>query len=264
MFLKKSFIIGLSFISFANAITLQDLINIAKENNPVLKQKSLDIKIQESIEKQAKAKRFGEVDIYGSYNRYEGDRVLYPISVPINPVNLVGAKNQFVAGISYSVPIFTGFQIKNSIEATNLGKKIKEIQYKLTKNEIIYNIKAIYIKILSLQKQKEAFELYDKSLQELYKNINEMVKVGKKPEVDLLKVKYDLENVKSVINEIENNINSLKAALKTLAGKEDIDLSHIEEISFTKNYPQVESFKLITSLDTVKQLLKNLCCFLFH
>lgn len=253
--IKKSFIAGFIFVSFANAITLQDVIQIAKENNPVLKQRYIDIKIQESVEKQAKAKKFGEVDVFGSYNRYEGSRVLYPISTPIDPKSIVGAKNQFITGISYTVPIFTGFQIEKSIEIADLEKTLKESQYKLTKNEIIYNIKTIYIKILSLKKQEETFKTYKESLQELYKNINEMVKLGKKPEIDLLKVQYDLENVEATIKKIENNIDSLKEALKSLAGREDIDLSNIEDINLTKDYPKVESLEVIKSLDAMQQIL---------
>lgn len=253
--IKKSFIAGFIFVSFANAITLQDIIQIAKENNPVLKQRYIDIKIQESVEKQVKAKKFGEVDVFGSYNRYEGSRVLYPMSTPIDPKSIVGAKNQFITGISYTVPIFTGFQIEKSIEIADLEKTLKESQYKLTKNEIIYNIKTIYIKILSLKKQEEAFKTYKESLQELYKNINEMVKLGKKPEIDLLKVQYDLENVEATIKKIENNIDSLKEALKSLAGREEIDLSNIEDINLTKDYPEVESLEAIKSLDAIQQIL---------
>ncbi|SNZ08060.1 Outer membrane protein TolC [Persephonella hydrogeniphila] len=254
MFFKKILLTWLLVASSVYAVSLQEIIQTAKENNPVLKQKSIEIKIQQATEKRKKAERFGEIDIFGAYNRYEGKRILYPISAPVNPRSIIGAENQFIGGISYSVPIFTGFQIEKSIEVANIGKKIKEIQYRLTKNEIIYNIKVIYMKILSLQKQREAFKTYKNSLQELYKNIKEMVEVGRKPEVDLLKVKYDLENVEATIQKIENSINSLKAALRSLSGIEDLDLSELEDISFSKSYPEANNFQLINNLDTFKQI----------
>jgi outer membrane protein TolC len=254
MILKKSFIISLAVVSLTYAVSLEEIIQTAKENNPVLKQKSIEIKIQDAVEKQKKAERFGEVDIFGAYNRYEGSRTLYPISVPLNPQSVVGAENQFIGGISYSVPIFTGFQIKKNIEIAGLGKKLKEIRYRLTKNEIIYNIKVLYLKILSLQKQKKALETYRNSLQELYKNINEMVKVGRKPEVDLLKVRYDLEDVNASVQEIENNINSLKESLKALSGKEDLDLSTLEEVSLSSEYPEINLLQNVEKLDSIKQI----------
>ncbi len=241
--------IFLFFISFSYGITLQEIITAAKNNNPVLKQKELDIKIQEAKKKQSKAKRFGQIDIYGSYNKYEDPRILYPISPPLNPLNLVGAENQFIGGISYSVPIFTGFKLKNTVKISKIGKTLKEIQYKLTKNQIIYNIRTIYIKILSLEKQKKAFEEYKKSLEKLYSDVEEGVKVGKKAEVDLLKVEYDIKNTQATIEKLKNSIKALKAGLKTLAGKEDLDLSHLEDIKLSKNIPLINT----NNLDFIKQ-----------
>ncbi len=256
---KRAFLISLLIFGISQAVTLDEVIKTAKENNPVLLEKKLDIKIQKQIEKQKKANRFGEIDIFGAYNRYEDPRILYPISPPINPKTIIGAENQFIAGISYSVPIFTGFQITRSIEIAHLGKKIKEIQYKLTKNQIIYNIKTIYLKILSLQKQKEAFKAYRTSLEELYKNVEEGVKVGKKAEVDLLKVEYELKNTEAIIDKINNSIKALKEALKTLAGKE-IDLSKIEDIKPTKNWnvpPSIENLLLVKQVKTSEEISKK-------
>jgi outer membrane protein TolC len=245
-------IILLFFFSVINAysITLQEIIETAKKYNPVLKEKEIEIKIQKAKFLKAKAEKFGEFGLYGSYNRYENPRILYPISPPLNPLNIVGAENQFIAGVSYTVPIFTGFQLKNNIKISKIGETLKKIQYRLTKNEIIYNIRTIYIKILSLEKQKKAFEEYKKSLDKLYLDVKEKVKVGKKAEVDLLKVEYDIKNVESNIRKIKNSILSLKAALKTLSGKDDIDLSHFEDISLSSSYPQKAELK---KLDFYKQ-----------
>ncbi len=233
----------------AKAITLDEVIQTALTNNPVLKQKELDVKIQEKRVKQSRADRFGEIDIFGAFNRYEDKRILYPISPPIKPPSIVGAENQTILGVSYTVPLFTGFRLENRIKINQLGKVLKEIQYRLTKNQIIYNIKSVYIKILSLQKQKEAFLEYKKSLKKLYENVEEEVKVGKKAEVDLLKVEYDLKNVEATIEKIKNSIKSLKQALKTLSGREDLDLSNLKEIKFSK----VPELKSIKSLDRFKQ-----------
>jgi len=252
---REAFLLSLFIFGFSNGITLDELIKTAKENNPILLEKKLDINIQKQIERQKKTIRFGEIDIFGVYNRYEDPRILYPISPPINPKNLIGAENQFIAGISYSVPIFTGFQIKRSVEIAHLGKKIKEMQYRLTKNQIIYNIRTIYLKILSLQKQKEAFKAYKDSLKELYKNVKEGVKVGKKAEVDLLKVEYELKNTEAILDRINNSIKALKEGLKTLAGK-DIDLSNIEEIKLTKSWKIPSSIENLLTVKQVKTLEK--------
>ncbi|WP_457642224.1 TolC family protein [Persephonella sp.] len=249
-----SIYILLSF-SFAYPVTLNELIDLAEKNSPVLKEKALDIKIKEVKKKQIHKKKFGEIHLFGSFNRFEDPRILYPITPPIDPRNLVGAKNQFITGISYSVPIFTGFEIEKNTEISILAKRVKEIEYLLTKNQLIYNIKSIYLKILSLQKQKKALISYKQSLIELYKNIQESVKVGKKPEVDLLKVDYQIESVEAEIEKVKNSIYALKSALKTIIGKKDINLSVIEDVRLTEldNFNRTQLLKNINSLDTLKQ-----------
>jgi len=60
---------------------------------------------------------------------------------------------------------------------------------------VFFNIKTIYLKILSLEKQLNSAKAYKNSLKKLKKDIQEAVKLGKKPEVDLLKVQYKLEKI---------------------------------------------------------------------
>ena len=252
--MKKGVILTLAIVSFSYGISLDTLIQTAKKYNPVLNEKVLELKAQYHVVKQRRATRFGEIDIYGAYNRYEDPRILYPLSPPINPKNIIGAENQFIAGISYSVPIFTGFKITKSIKISELGKTLKQSQLNLTKNQIIYNLKVLYIKVLSLEKQLFAFKEYKKSLDVLYKNVKDAVKEGKKAEVDLLKVDYERKNVEATIDKIKNSINTLKSAIKTIVGKRDIDLSKLEDIK-PETFPQKDlALAKINTLDRIKQV----------
>ncbi len=248
----KKFVILVFFTlyTFSHAINLEELIQEAEKSNPVLKQKKLDIKIQKALRKSKRAEKFGEIDLDFMLNRYEDKRILYPITPPINPYNLVGARNQLISRISYTLPLFTGFKLENSIEISKMGETLKEISYRLTRNQVIYNIRVLYIQILSLEKQKKAFLEYKKSLEQLYRDVKEKVSLGKKAYVDLLKVEYDIKDVEANIEKIKNDISSLKAGIKVLVGK-DINLSEIEDISLSDNF-KIE--KSISSLGKLKEV----------
>ena len=251
--MKKGIFLTLAMVSFSYAVSLDTLIQTTKKYNPVLNGKILELKAQSHVVKQRKASRFGEIDIYSIYNRYEDPRILYPLSPPINPKNIVGAENQFIAGISYTVPIFTGFKITKSIKISELAKSIKQSQLNLTKNQILYNLKVLYIKVLSLQKQLYAFKEYKKSLDVLYDNVKSAVKEGKKAEVDLLKVDYERKSVEATIDKIKNSIQTLKSAIKTVVGKRDIDLSTFEDIKPEDFPPKDLALAKINALDRIKQ-----------
>ncbi len=215
-------------------ITLNELVEILKEKNPTLNRQKIEKSISKTEKTRANRERLGKLELFSTFYRYDDKRVLYPITPPINPTNLVGARNQLNVGIRYTVPIFTGFKLEKNVEIKKLNKKLTDIRYYLTKNELIFNLKVLYLKALSLNKTKEALLTYKNSLDTLYKNIDEMVKVGKKPEVDLLKVKYELESVNAKIEKINNSIDSLKSSIKTLIGDESLDLSNMEDIKFSK------------------------------
>ena len=241
------------FFYSSYGITLKEVIKEAKKNNPVLKSKKLEIEIKNYESSEAKSKKFGQINLFANFKRYEDKRLLYPISPPINIRSLAVARNQLIVGAVYKIPIFTGFEIRSKIDITKLSSKIKEVEYNLTKNQIIYNIKSIYYQILSLKKQKEALIAYKQSLEKLYENIKTAVELGKKPETDLYKVQYRLEEANASIIKVNNTIETLKSALLSLVGK-NIDLSNIEDVN-----PEYKStiFSLktdINNLETIKKL----------
>ncbi len=246
--MKKIIVLTLFIVSYSFAISLDHVIKLAVKNSPYLKEKKVDVDISKYQEKVNSAKRFGKISAFGSYFRYEDKRILYPISPPINPKNLVGAKNQFILGVNYTVPVFVGFKNIENVEIAKLHEKIANINYSLAKNQLIFNIKNLYSKILELQRQKVAFNSYLKALNKLKNDIKLAVKLGKKPKVDILKVNYEIENTKSQIHSLQNNINSLKYALKTLVGVENLDLTNLEDI-------KPESVKRV-SINNLKKLEK--------
>jgi len=235
----------------ANAITVNQLVKQALEKSPYIKEKQLEVYKSKYELKQVKANRFGKLEVFSSLFRYEDDRILYPISPPLNPTNLVGARNQFILGVNYSVPIFTGFKTIENIKISSLKKDISKIDYALTKNQLIYNIKSTYTKILELQKQKEAIENYLKALKKLKEDITLAVKQGKKAEVDILKVEAKIKETESNVDKIENSISYLKYYLKSLIGNENLDLSKLEDVK--KEDIRLENFDIKT-LEKIKKL----------
>ncbi|MBK3332449.1 TolC family protein [Persephonella atlantica] len=169
-----------------HSITLSKLISLAVENSPYIKESRIEKEMYHAEKKSIAAKKFGEVKLFGSFNHYEDKRILYPLSPPINPLTLKGAQNQLITGISYTLPVFTGFKIKNTVEIAKLKHILSSYRFYLTKNELVFNIRSLYLKTHSLEKQKEAIHSYIQSLNQLYRQLEISVKEGKKPEIDLL------------------------------------------------------------------------------
>ena len=229
-----------------NAITLEQAIKTAIKHNPSINKSSIDIDIRKKLTKQAEAVRFGQFDALASYDKYDSERTMQPFNIKYLSENI------FSVGAQYNLPIFTGFELTENIKISKLNEKITYFSNKLNKNQIIFNIKSVYYKIPSLKKQLKTMYNYKDSLKELLKNVDLMVATGKKPEVDLYKIEYDVKNADAAIAQLQNNINTLKYALKEIMGKKDFKIGNIEDINLTKNFsPEKIESKNLTSIKRV-------------
>ena len=257
----------LIFFYFSYGLTIEEAVNTAIKNNPSVKEGYIQQRISEEELKESRSKRFGRLEIFADYTHYNIPRLVYPISPPLSPSKIsgiAGAKNITIPGIRYDLPLFTGFEIEKSVEISKLKGKLSEINLNITKNQLAFNVRSVYLKILTLKKQKKAMEKYRQALNQLYKNVSLSVKNGKKPEVDLLKVEYSLKNVESTIEALKNGINSLKEALRTLMNVperdfelEDVTPSETVNLSrdtlMKKYFPRLYSYKKVKILQQISE-----------
>jgi outer membrane protein TolC len=121
---------------------------------------------------------------------------------------------------------------------------------KLSREELIYNIRSIYINILSLKSQLSSQQEYIKALQSLQKSVKMEVDLGKKSTLELLKVQVSLQEAKGNEIKISSSITSLKASLISLMGVESIDGFEDVEVelkdtpSDTKKLSSLERFHI--------------------
>ncbi|NPA28124.1 MAG: TolC family protein [Epsilonproteobacteria bacterium] len=217
---KLALIVIFSSLLFSQ--TLNQVIRTALRHSPIIKQRKLEIKEAQLKKKKAVASKYGELDIVGSYTHYNIERTLAPLppSAMKSPTPPTTTKDIYSIGLNYSVPLFTGFAQTREIEIANLARELSRAKLKITKEELIYNIKSLYTTILSLKELYRAQKNYTKALYSLKRKVALGVKYGKLPEIDLIKI--DSEISASKVNEemFKSNIEVTKATLSSIVGKE--------------------------------------------
>ncbi len=229
------FLAVLMTLSLGYAVSLEDLVQDTLENSLLIKGKRLDVEIQKAQTRYLKSSRFGELKGSLRGTRFEDSRILYPLTPPINPTNLVGARNQFIASLSYTLPLFTGFELERNVEISKLLEEIRSIDYELTKNEVVFNLKSAYLKALELRRSLEALKAYEVSLEKLLSDVELAVQLGRKAEVDLLKVRYEVERIRGEIEKVKSSLEALAETIAYLTGREDIDPREFEEVKLSKH-----------------------------
>ncbi len=229
--MKTATLILLSALTL-QAISLEDAVKLGLKNNPDFLMQQNRVLLSKEAKNLKKASNYGNVALRGSYTRYNIPRTLTPIVPPIAP-DITTSKDIGSLGIAYDVALFSGFSGMRDIEIASLSLEASKIALKLSKEQLIYNIRSLYLKILSLKSQKNAALSYQDALRELEKIVSLGVKVGKKPKIDLLKIKADLESANAGVKELESNIDILKATLASVIGIEEI--TNIEDIKINSN-----------------------------
>lgn len=224
-------------------MTLDQLIQQALISSPYLKQKRIKKEIYLEKEKQIRSSRYGKLYIYGGFDHFSEKTNLGFLDPKKGISGMTFANNFYSFGIGYSVPLFTGFRTETDLKISRIGGKIADTEERLTKNQLVYRIKSSYLQILSFEKQKKAVESYISSLKKLKENVIVSVKAGKKAEVDLLKVDYQLKEAETELKKITLKIEDLKYTIKTLVGREDIELDRLSDINKSSPVPEIKGYE---------------------
>jgi outer membrane protein TolC len=154
-------------------MSIDESVEIALKNNPDIKKVQLNQKVGDLSLKEHRAKNYGKVNIVASYTHYNLAKTLVPLtpaSIFVDPTAVATTKDLFSGGLVYDVALFSGFAQKSDVEISSIQKLMSESMLKLSREELIYNIRSIYINILSLKSQLSSQQEYIKALQSLQKN----------------------------------------------------------------------------------------------
>ncbi len=240
---------GLLFCLFAatesRAITLEECVELALKNNPDLHKQQMNLQLAHEDMAEQKSQNFGKLDIFSTYAHYNQPRTLAPItpsSISPGSAGVPTTEDLFAAGLVYEVALFTGFAQTRAIEISALEKELAAAALKLSREQLIYNVKTLYVNILSLQTQEEAQAAYVEALQRLYDDISREVQLGRKARIDQLKAAADLKNGQAKKEQIAANIKIMKGSLASLLNVDhipalrDIDLSPGSMVAVTEDF----------------------------
>ena len=206
-------------------LSMEKCIELALQNNPDLQKQRLSLKLADEDIADQKSQNFGQLNLVSSYTHYNLPRTLAPLtpaSIASNPAVVPTTEDLYTAGLVYEVALFTGFARARTIEIATLQKEMAGTALKLSREQLIYNVKTLYVNTLSLQAQKEAQVAYVKALQHLFDDIVREVQLGKKARVEQLKAAADLKNAQAGKAQIRANITIMKASLVNLMGIKDL------------------------------------------
>jgi len=254
--IKKLFIIPLVTYPLL-AISLPKLIEIGVQKSSQIQKSRLDIEYAKAQSEQGKAEQLGSIDLVASYTKFNQPRTLAPLTPvimkdPVTAGSVATTKDLFGTGVSYSVPLFTGFAHTKQIEMDSIAIEMATLKSSLAKEQIIYNIRSLYLSILSTKELYIAQKKYINSLTKLKEQIALEVNLGRKARIDLLKAQSNLQSNISYLESIKANITILKASLSSLVGIDSID--ELKSIKVEPKKPQISSGEILKDSESLNRI----------
>ena len=204
-------------------LTIEQAVDQALGNNVDLQKQQMDLSYSHEELADQESQQFGKLGLIANYGHYNNPRTLTPLTpnaILGDPGSVPTTEDLFTTGLMYEVPLFTGFAQQHSIEIAELEKEMAGAAIKLSREQLIYNVKTLYVNILSQQAQKKAQQEYYTALKYLHDDIVLQVKLGKKARVDQLKAAADQEIARVKARRFEGNVRIMKASLAVLLNNE--------------------------------------------
>ncbi|MCF6244917.1 MAG: TolC family protein [Sulfurovum sp.] len=213
-------LLALSF--FAWGSTLNGLLSYATEHSTIVKQSQAQIDLAQTKRDSSRMQQYGELNVVGDYTHYNTPRTLAPLTPTVIGAGkpITTTKDLFSAGLAYNVPLFTGFAQTRQVEIDKIASQMSQAKAKLTKEQLVYNIRSLYLSVLAQKEILYAQSNYTRALRKLRKQIAYEVKVGKKAKIDLLKAQSDEASARTQEEILRSNIETTKATLSALVGKD--------------------------------------------
>ena len=241
-----------------HAMTLEESITYALKHNNALKQADVSIERSKAVRDSKSARNFGRVDLLASYDHYNNARTL----TPLTPMAIVGSpdgaytipttKDMFNLGVTYNVTLFDGFALQSDYKVSDLQYQNAMIKSHLGHEELIYNVRNLYISLLSLEEQLAAQERYTRSQEKLLERIKKERSLGSRSKLDVLKAQNSVEASRAQVATMEANIAIIKATLSALMGDKTFDKTSPVEITIDAEEDTDLTETEITSLDRYK------------
>lgn len=252
IFLFVSFSVLLLAQSNTTVLTLDDAINLALEKNSELKIAKMEVEKSEQKLREARSGLFPKLDLSGQYQRYIDKPVIFlPPGSPLGRTLVIGSDNSYLAAAQLSMPLFA-LPLYEGIGLASDALDIAEQNYISVKNKIVGDVKKSFLAVILTRETKDVMQQSLKNAEDNFENIKRLNSAGTLSDYDVLRAEVQVENLKPVVLQMENNYKLSLEALKVAIG---LDANQIIDVVGEMEYD--EYYKIPTEAEVIEELIQN-------
>jgi outer membrane protein TolC len=201
-------------------LSLGQCIQLALANNPDIAARKWEVTQAEAQKDGSRGASWPSVRATGGYNYFYFDAQRL---IPARENGEPGVFSHTITGATLilSMPLFTGGQITNRIEASELLQAASENRLARTREELVFNITSVFDAILGQQQVIGSLRFSIDVLQQQISRIKDLISVQKGTKVDLLRTEVRLANLEQRLLQEKNTLLIQQRVLANLMGLKD-------------------------------------------
>jgi len=177
------------------SLQLDQAVSMALDQSPAVMAAELKAESARDKASSVNRKHWGELDAVASASWFDEDRLLVPMTSQLLDGGLLNApfsRDQIHYGVAYTIPIYLGGKLSAGIEAAKLEAAKVDALREGTTWQTRFNVVSLYAGVQTLDGAMQATDDLIMTLEAVQKRLELMVTRGKRPELDLLKVKDEM------------------------------------------------------------------------
>lgn len=147
----------------------------------------------------------------------------YPaLVVPIREVGVFPPLDDTIydLGVALKLPIYTGGRLTQEVALADLSNQVAIEQLRQGRQELVFNVSSVYLKIVQLSKLEAAYAARIASLESQEKRVKLLVQVGRAPRLDLLRIGVQLAKARHDRLQVQNSREQAYTLFYSLLGRE--------------------------------------------
>lgn len=203
-------------LSNARSITLEEMLQLALQNNRELKKVNANLAIANENVAQAKVAKAPHIGIASNYNYIANPKIYTGFYQ--NPTTIDYINHQFQGSLFTSMPLYYGGIISNEIDKQQLISEIQNLSVKMTESEIKLAVIEQFFTLEKLYQQIDVTKQNISNTSLRIKQLQSRVANGQNVKSDLLRTELQQSNFEVSIFRNSNNIELVSNYLDILTG----------------------------------------------
>jgi outer membrane protein TolC len=182
----------------------------------------------------ARRSRWGEIDAVAGYSHYQDDQVVRPISRELLAHGVAGLpfdRDQWRYGFALQLPLYLGGRLSASIAVASLQADQAAALLEGSRWQARFNVTSLYAAAQTLETVAQAVDANLAALGETQAKLDLAVRVGKRPELDRLKVADELADAQARRASTAADAARVRALLLALLGRDPAGALRLEPLS---------------------------------